>query len=102
MGKAMARKHSKKPTITPTRDIGSLLVALDDPDSVVRRTAVEALGHIDSSEATAALIRMLRDSDSNVRSWAAGMLGGVGFIPGRSEAVEPLITRPYHDLNLRS
>src|SRR5689334_18865214 len=92
----MARKRPSKRTDTAPQDITALLEALDNPDSEVRRIAIEALGHIDSPDATAALIGMLHDGDSNIRSWAAGMLGGVGFTPGRPEAVEPLITA-LHD-----
>jgi HEAT repeat protein len=92
----VTRKRSSKQTVIVPPDITSLLAALDNPDREVRRSVIEALGHIDSPDATAALIGMLHDQDSNVRSLAAGMLGGVGFTPGRPEAVEPLITA-LHD-----
>jgi len=96
VGNVVARKRPSKRTVTAPQDITSLLAALDNPDSEVRRIAIEALGHNDSPDATAALIVMLNDRDSNIRSWAAGMLGGVGSTPGRPEAVEPLITA-LHD-----
>ena len=83
----MARKRPSKRIGTAPQDITALLTALDNPDSEVRRTAVEALGHIGGTDATAALIGMLHDTDSNVRAWAAGMLGGVGSNHGRPEII---------------
>src|SRR4051794_21679521 len=80
VGNVVARKRPSKRMVTATQDITALLTALDNPDSEVRRSAVEVLGHMGGTDATAALIGALHDTDSNVRTWAAGMLGGVGSI----------------------
>jgi len=87
----VSRKRSTK-TIPAKPDLVSLLAELDHPDTARRRTAVEALGHLNDPQATLALLRALHDPDRCVRSWAAGMLGGVGSVPGKPQAVEPLIT----------
>jgi HEAT repeat protein len=87
----VSRKRSTK-TTPPKSDLVSLLAELDHPDSARRRAAVEALGHLDEPQATSALLRTLHDPDSCVRTWAASMLGGVGRVPGRQQAVKPLIS----------
>jgi hypothetical protein len=84
------RRKNKRPSVAPA-DLGSLIDTLSDLDSQVRCRTVQALGHIGGQQATEALIGALADMEPEVRSWAAGMLGGVGNIPGSRQAVEPLM-----------
>ena len=56
----------------------ALIRQLDDEDSVVRRTAIEVLGHIPRSDSIAALRRMLEDASARVRDQAELSLQQIG------------------------
>jgi len=71
--------------------IAGLLKALEDPDSYVRRGAIEALGKLGSVEAIAGLLKALEDPNSDVRRGAIealGKLGSVEAIAGLLKALE--------------
>jgi len=67
--------------------VPALILALNDENSYVRRSAAEALGKIGNSQAVDALILALNDKDSYVRRSAAEALGKIG----NSQAVDALI-----------
>jgi hypothetical protein len=73
------------------RVIEPLLVALQNKNW----GAAKALGQLGDPRAFEPLITMLKDSDSNLRRWAAWGLGSLGDI----RAVEPLIASLYDELN---
>jgi HEAT repeat protein len=67
--------------------VESLIKALKDRDSQIRKLAVVALGEIRDARAVEPLIQVLSDNDSNVRGEAADALSKISDI----RAVEPLI-----------
>lgn len=67
-----------------------LLLALQDPDWVVRYRAVEALGLIKGSRIDGLLLPVLDDPRDHVRYMAAKMLG-VRRVPGAAKHLERLL-----------
>ncbi len=67
--------------------VESLIKALKDRDSQIRKLAVVALGEIRDARAVEPLIQVLSDNDSNVRGEAADALSKISD----TRAVEPLI-----------
>ena len=67
---------------------GTLVVALKDPDSNVRRSAARALGALGDLRTVEPLLRALESRGIRARSGAALALGELGDI----RAVEPLLT----------
>jgi HEAT repeat protein len=65
--------------------LSGLISALQDPDPLTRRRAVEELGQIGGDEAAGALVLMLKDPDDTVRALAAYALAAIG-----ADAVEPV------------
>lgn len=75
-----------------------LTMGLRDSDSLVRRSAANALGKIGDPSAVEPLSTVLRDSDVGVRVSAAKALGKIGD----PRAIEPLITARYDlDVDVR-
>jgi HEAT repeat protein len=71
--------------------IPGLLKALEDSESGVRWSTVEALGNLGNEAAIPGLLKALEDSDSDVRSSAVKALGNLGneaVIPGLLKALE--------------
>jgi HEAT repeat protein len=70
--------------------VQSLLIRLNDPDQVIRRTAITALGKIKARDEVDPLIRMLDDSNDPDIRWRAELaLGKIG--PDARKAVPKLI-----------
>ncbi len=67
--------------------VSALIDALKDSNEDVRQKAAEALGEIKAPQAVPALIEMLKDRNRNVRCWSAWALGMIGD----SQAVPALI-----------
>jgi HEAT repeat protein len=84
-GAASFLGNSKDPRAVP-----SLINALNDEDTGVRREAVMALGEMKDSRAVPFLINALRDKDKGIRFEAAKALGKFND-PRAIGAVEPLI-----------
>ncbi|MDJ0581622.1 HEAT repeat domain-containing protein [Crocosphaera sp.] len=70
--------------------VNSLIEALSDSDSDVKKNAAEALGKIGSEAVVNALIEALSDSDSDVRSNAAEALGKIGSETAVNALIEAL------------
>ncbi len=67
--------------------VDSLLAALDDQDSSVRRVAVEALAAVGKGDTMSGLVKALEDSDHDVRLTAVVALGE----GGSGKAAKPLL-----------
>jgi hypothetical protein len=60
------------------KSVDSLITALRDKDSNLRKIAAQALGNIGNENAVEPLIAVLQDEDSDVRKIAAQVLGNIG------------------------
>ncbi len=80
--------------------IARLLELLKDPDEVIRKQAILALGEIKDASCVDALIERLQDSDWFSRLSAAAALEKIGDPRGR-EAVKPLLKDPDLVVRLR-
>ena len=63
-----------------------LISELQNPDAIIRRHAVQSLGHMGGDEAAGALVLMLKDPDDSIRTLVGNALAAFG-----SDAVEPLL-----------
>ena len=66
----------------------TLIQALQDPDSRVRREAALALGHIAAVDAVSALIQLLQDENEYVRFNAVSALKQIGTTEALKAAEE--------------
>jgi len=80
--------------------VGRLLECLKNPDEVIRKQAILALGEIKDSSSVDLLIERLKDPDWFIRLSAASALEKIGDPRGR-EAVKPLMKDPDLVVRLR-
>jgi len=80
--------------------VGRLLECLKNPDEVIRKQAILALGEIKDSSSVDLLIERLQDPDWFIRLSAASALEKIGDPRGR-EAVKPLMKDPDLVVRLR-
>lgn len=80
--------------------VGRLLECLNNPDEVIRKQAILALGEIKDSSSVDLLIERLQDPDWFIRLSAASALEKIGDPRGR-EAVKPLMKDPDLVVRLR-
>jgi HEAT repeat protein len=80
--------------------VGRLLDCLKNPDEVIRKQAILALGEIKDSSSVDLLIERLQDPDWFIRLSAASALEKIGDPRGR-EAVKPLMKDPDLVVRLR-
>lgn len=67
--------YQDSPSPEPQKALDLLILLLDDRDTLVRRTAVEALGKIGDPKSEPRLLRKLDDPEPLVREAAARSLG---------------------------
>lgn len=65
--------------------IGPLIKALAEPNENCRQLAAEILGHLGSSDAQPALVKLLRDPSGNVRAYAMRALEALKWQPTDSD-----------------